>query len=141
MRNALVKRVLDSLTKLAKNDAEKYQTFWDEFGSILKEGPAEDFANREKIAKLFRFATTKSEGETQNVSLTDYVARMREGQKKIYCITGENYAAGASSPHLEYFRSKGVEVLLLSDHVDEWMVGHLTEFDGKLFQDITKGDR
>ena len=140
MRTALVKRVLDSLTKLAKNDAEKYQTFWDEFGSILKEGPAEDFANREKIAKLFRFATTKSEGETQNVSLTDYVARMREGQKKIYYITGENYAAVASSPHLEYFRSKGVEVLLLSDRVDEWMVGHLTEFDGKLFQDITKGE-
>ena len=140
LRTVLVKRVLDSLEKLAKNDAEKYQTFWNEFGSILKEGPAEDFANREKIANLFRFATTSSEGETQNVSLADYVARMREGQKKIYYITGETHAAVASSPHLEYFRSKGIEVLLLSDRVDEWMVGHLTEFDGKLFQDLTKGE-
>lgn len=140
LRTALVKRVLDSLEKLAKKDADKYQTFWNEFGSILKEGPAEDFANREKIASLFRFATTKSEGEAQDVSLADYVTRMREGQKKIYYITGESHAAVASSPHLEYFRSKGIEVLLLSDRVDEWMVGHLTEFDGKLFQDITKGE-
>ena len=140
LRSALVKRVLDTLEKLAKNDPEKYQTFWNEFGDVLKEGPAEDFANREKIAGLFRFATTKSEDATQNVSLGDYVARMREGQKKIYFITGDNYAAVASSPHLEYFRNKGVEVLLLTDRVDEWMVGHLTEFDGKLFQDVTKGE-
>lgn len=140
LRTALVKRVLDSLTKLAKKDAEKYQTFWNEFGSILKEGPAEDFANREKIASLFRFSTTKSENAVQNVSLNDYVERMQEGQKKIYYITGENYEAVASSPHLEYFRSKDVEVLLLSDRVDEWMVGHLTEFKDKLFQDITKGE-
>ncbi|QQD24483.1 molecular chaperone HtpG [Venatoribacter cucullus] len=140
LRSALVKRVLDSLEKLAKNEPEKYQTFWNEFGDVLKEGPAEDFSNREKIAALFRFATTKSEGEAQSVGLEDYVARMREGQKKIYYITGENYAAVASSPHLEYFRSKGVEVLLLTDRVDEWMVGHLTEFNGKLFQDVTKGE-
>ncbi|QQD21788.1 molecular chaperone HtpG [Oceanospirillaceae bacterium ASx5O] len=140
LRSALVKRVLDSLEKLAKNQPEKYQTFWNEFGDVLKEGPAEDFSNREKIAALFRFATTKSEGEAQSVGLEDYVARMREGQKKIYYITGENYAAVASSPHLEYFRSKGVEVLLLTDRVDEWMVGHLTEFNGKLFQDVTKGE-
>lgn len=140
LRSALVKRVLDSLEKLAKSEPEKYQTFWNEFGDVLKEGPAEDFSNREKIAALFRFATTKSEGEAQSVGLEDYVARMREGQKKIYYITGENYAAVASSPHLEYFRSKGVEVLLLTDRVDEWMVGHLTEFNGKLFQDVTKGE-
>lgn len=140
LRSALVKRVLDSLEKLAKNEPEKYQTFWNEFGDVLKEGPAEDFSNREKIAALFRFATTQSEGEAQTVGLEDYVARMREGQKKIYYITGENHAAVASSPHLEYFRRKGVEVLLLTDRVDEWMVGHLTEFNGKLFQDVTKGE-
>ena len=140
LRSALVKRVLDSLEKLAKNDAEKYQSFWEEFGDVLKEGPAEDFSNKEKIAKLFRFATTKSEGPKQTVSLEDYVARMREGQKKIYYITGDNYAAVATSPHLEYLRNKGVEVLLLTDRVDEWMVGHLTDFDGKVFQDVTKGE-
>lgn len=140
LRSALVKRVLDSLEKLAKNEPEKYQTFWNEFGDVLKEGPAEDFSNREKIAALFRFATTQSEGAAQTVGLEDYVARMREGQKKIYYITGENHAAVASSPHLEYFRRKGVEVLLLTDRVDEWMVGHLTEFNGKLFQDVTKGE-
>ena len=140
LRSALVKRVLDSLEKLAKNEPEKYQSFWDEFGDVLKEGPAEDFANREKIAKLFRFATTKSDSAVQNVGLEDYIARMREGQKKIYYITGDNHAAVSSSPHLEYFRTKGVEVLLLTDRVDEWMVGHLTDFDGKVFQDVTKGE-
>ncbi|WP_430462055.1 molecular chaperone HtpG [Thalassolituus sp. LLYu03] len=140
LRAALVKRVLESLEKLAKNEPEKYQTFWSEFGDVLKEGPAEDFANREKIARLFRFATTKSDGAAQVVGLDEYVARMREGQKKIYYITGDNHAAVAASPHLEYFRTKGVEVLLLTDRVDEWMVGHLTEFDGKMFQDVTKGE-
>jgi len=140
LRSALVKRVLDALEKLAKNEPEKYQTFWNEFGDVLKEGPAEDFSNKEKIAKLFRFATTKSEGEAQTTGLEDYVARMREGQKKIYYITGDSYAAVAASPHLEYFRNKGVEVLLLTDRVDEWMVGHLTDFDGKVFQDVTKGE-
>lgn len=140
LRSALVKRVLDSLEKLAKNEPEKYQTFWDEFGDVLKEGPAEDFANRDKIAKLFRFATTQSEGQIQSVSLDDYIARMREGQKNIYYITGDNFAAVAHSPHLEYLRKKGIEVLLLTDRVDEWMVGHLTEFNGKLFQDVTKGE-
>ncbi|MCA6063146.1 molecular chaperone HtpG [Thalassolituus marinus] len=140
LRSALVKRVLDTLEKLAKNEPEKYQEFWDQFGDVLKEGPAEDFANREKVAKLFRFATTRSEGQTQNTGLEEYVARMREGQKKIYFITGDSYEAVANSPHLEYFRTKGVEVLLLTDRVDEWMVGHLTEFDGKMFQDVTKGE-
>jgi molecular chaperone HtpG len=140
LRNALVKRVLDSLSKLAKDDSDKYQGFWDEFGEVLKEGPAEDVANKEKIAALFRFATTRSEGEKQTVGLEEYVERMREGQKKIYFITGDSYAAAAGSPHIEYFRKKGVEVLLLTDRVDEWMVGHLSEFKGKTFQDVTKGE-
>jgi molecular chaperone HtpG len=140
LRSALVKRVLDTLEKMSKKDAEKYQTFWNQFGEVLKEGPAEDFANREKVAGLFRFATTQSEGTEQTVSLADYIARMREGQKKIYYITGENHDAVAASPHLEYFRKKGIEVLLLTDRVDEWMVGHLSDFDGKAFQDVTKGE-
>ena len=140
MRSALVKRVLDTLTKMAKNEPEQYQEFWAQFGEVLKEGPAEDFANKEKIAKLFRFATTQSDGTAQTVSLEDYVARMREGQKKIYFITGDNHAAASTSPHLEYFKNKGVEVLLLTDRVDEWMVSHLNEFDGKVFQDVTKGE-
>ncbi|MEC8908507.1 MAG: molecular chaperone HtpG [Pseudomonadota bacterium] len=140
LRSALVKRVLDTLEKMSKKDAEKYQTFWNQFGEVLKEGPAEDFANREKVAGLFRFATTQSEGTEQTVSLNDYFARMREGQKKIYYITGENHDAVAASPHLEYFRKKGIEVLLLTDRVDEWMVGHLSDFDGKAFQDVTKGE-
>ncbi|MFC3680988.1 molecular chaperone HtpG [Bacterioplanoides pacificum] len=140
MRSALIKRVLDTLTKMAKNEPEQYQNFWNEFGEVVKEGPAEDFANKEKIAKLFRFATTQSDGETQSVALEDYLARMREGQKKIYYITGDNHAAASSSPHLEYFKNKGIEVLLLTDRVDEWMVSHLNEFDGKVFQDVTKGE-
>lgn len=140
MRSALVKRVLDTLTKMAKKEPEQYQEFWSQFGEVLKEGPAEDFANKEKIAKLFRFATTQSDGDTQTVGLEDYVARMREGQKKIYFITGDNHAAASTSPHLEYFKNKGVEVLLLTDRVDEWMVSHLTDFDGKVFQDVTKGE-
>ncbi len=140
LRSALVKRVLDTLEKMSKKDAEKYQTFWNQFGEVLKEGPAEDFANREKVAGLFRFSTTQSEGTEQNVSLADYIARMREGQKKIYYITGESHDAVAASPHLEYFRKKGIEVLLLTDRVDEWMVGHLSDFDGKAFQDVTKGE-
>lgn len=140
MRSALVKRVLDTLTKMAKNKPEQYQEFWSQFGEVLKEGPAEDFANKEKIAKLFRFATTQSESSAQTVGLEDYVARMREGQKKVYFITGDNHAAASTSPHLEYFKNKGVEVLLLTDRVDEWMVSHLNEFDGKVFQDVTKGE-
>lgn len=140
MRSALVKRVLDTLSKMAKKEPEQYQEFWSQFGEVLKEGPAEDFANKEKIAKLFRFATTQSDGDAQTVGLEDYVARMREGQKKIYFITGDNHAAASTSPHLEYFKNKGVEVLLLTDRVDEWMVSHLTDFDSKVFQDVTKGE-
>ena len=140
MRSALTKRVLDTLTKLAKKDSEKYAKFWSQFGEVLKEGPAEDSANKEKIAGLFRFASTLGNGSEQSVSLADYIGRMREGQKKVYYVTGENYDAVINSPHLEYFKKNNIEVLLLTERVDEWMVSHLAEFDGKSFQDITKGE-
>ncbi|KAF0856532.1 molecular chaperone HtpG [Pantoea dispersa] len=140
LRAALTKRSLQMLEKLAKDDAEKYQQFWKEFGLVLKEGPAEDHANQEAIAKLLRFATTHSEGAAQTVSLDDYVSRMVEGQEKIYYITADSYAAAKSSPHLELFRKKGIEVLLLSDRIDEWMMSYLTEFDGKAFQSVSKAD-
>ncbi|KGD84516.1 molecular chaperone HtpG [Pantoea sp. PNA 14-12] len=140
LRGALTKRVLQMLEKLAKEDSEKYQTFWKEFGLVLKEGPAEDHANKETIAKLLRFATTQSESAAQTVSLEDYVSRMVEGQEKIYYITADSYAAAKSSPHLELFRKKGIEVLLLSDRIDEWMMSYLTEFDGKAFQSVSKAD-
>ncbi|AIX74514.1 MAG: molecular chaperone HtpG [Mixta calida] len=140
LRNALTKRVLQMLDKLAKDDAEKYQQFWREFGLVLKEGPAEDHANQQAIAKLLRFATTSSEGSAQTVSLEEYVSRMVEGQEKIYYITADSYAAAKSSPHLELFRKKGIEVLLLSDRIDEWMMSYLTEFDGKAFQSVSKAD-
>ncbi|MDR7344341.1 molecular chaperone HtpG [Pantoea alhagi] len=140
LRSALTKRVLQMLDKLAKDDAEKYQQFWSEFGLVLKEGPAEDHANQQAIAKLLRFASTSSEGATQTVSLEEYVSRMVEGQEKIYYITADSYAAAKSSPHLELFRKKGIEVLLLSDRIDEWMMSYLTEFDGKTFQSVSKAD-
>ncbi|MCA6951022.1 molecular chaperone HtpG [Pectobacterium sp. S5] len=140
LRNALTKRVLQMLDKLAKDDAEKYQTFWQQFGLVLKEGPAEDGSNREAIAKLLRFATTQSDSSAQTVSLEDYVSRMVEGQDKIYYITADSYAAAKSSPHLELFRKKGIEVLLLSERIDEWMMSYLTEFDGKSLQSVSKAD-
>lgn len=140
LRNALVKRVLDTLEKLAKDEPEKFTTFWKEFGNVLKEGPAEDFSNRERIAKLLRFATTHTDSSEQTVSLEDYVKRMKSGQKKIYYITAETFNAAKSSPHLEIFRKNNVEVLLLTDRVDEWLVGHLTEFDGKQWQSVAKGN-
>ncbi len=139
MKTALTKRVLDMLGKLAKNDTEKYQTFWKAFGQVLKEGPAEDFSNREKIAKLLRFATTHDDKAEQTHSLDDYVARMKEGQSKIYYVVAENHRTAASSPHLEVFRKKGIEVLLLSDRVDDWLMNHLSEFDGKALQDVGRG--
>ncbi len=139
MRSALTKRVLDALEKLAKNDAEQYAEFWKEFGEVLKEGPAEDFANKEKIAGLFRFASTHTDVPAQDQSLADYLGRMKEGQDKIYYVAAENFNTAKNSPHLEVFRKKGIEVLLLSDRVDEWLMGHLTEFDGKQFQDVGKG--
>lgn len=140
LRGALTKRSLQMLEKLAKDDAEKYQQFWKEFGLVLKEGPAEDHANQQQIAKLLRFATTQSEGAEQTISLDDYLSRMVEGQDKIYYITADSYAAAKSSPHLELFRKKGIEVLLLSDRIDEWMMSYLTEFDGKTFQSVSKAD-
>ncbi|QZN97958.1 molecular chaperone HtpG [Symbiopectobacterium purcellii] len=140
LRNALTKRVLQMLEKLAKDDAEKYQTFWLQFGLVLKEGPAEDGGNREAIAKLLRFASTHGDSAAPTVSLEEYVSRMVDGQEKIYYITADSYAAAKSSPHLELFRKKGIEVLLLSDRVDEWMMSYLTEFDGKSFQSVSKAD-
>ncbi|VEB95938.1 High temperature protein G [Cedecea lapagei] len=140
LRSALTKRVLQMLDKLAKDDAEKYQTFWKNFGLVLKEGPAEDNANQEAIAKLLRFATTHTDSSAQTVSLEEYVSRMKEGQEKIYYITADSYAAAKSSPHLELLRKKGIEVLLLSDRIDEWMMSYLTEFDGKAFQSVSKTD-
>jgi len=139
MKSALTKRVLDMLTKMGKNDPEKFQEFWDAFGQVLKEGPAEDYSNREKIANLFRFASTDSSEGKQNQSLAGYVERMKPEQEKIYYITAENYAAGISSPHLEIFRKKGVEVIVMTDRIDEWMMSSIQEFDGKSFEDVTKG--
>ncbi|MBT3015129.1 MAG: molecular chaperone HtpG [Candidatus Thiodiazotropha sp. (ex Clathrolucina costata)] len=139
IRQANVKRIMSALEKLAESDKEKYQTFWDEFGKVMKEGPAEDYANRDRIAGLLRFATTHNETDEQNVSLADYVSRMQEGQDKIYYITADSPAAARFSPHLEVLKKKGVEVLLLSDRVDEWLVTSLTEFDGKQLQSVAKG--
>lgn len=140
LRAALVKRILDMLDKLAADDAEKYAKFWKQFGNVLKEGPAEDFANRNRIANLLRFSSTHTDSPEQNVSLAEYVKRMKPEQKKIYYITAESFNTAKSSPHLEIFRKKGVEVLLLSDRIDEWLVGHLNEFEGKSLQSVAKGD-
>ncbi len=140
LRSALTKRALQLLEKLAKDDQAKYQTFWNEFGLVLKEGVGEDFANKQQIASLFRFASTQTDSSEQTVSLADYVGRMKEGQKAIYFLTADSYVAAKNSPHLELFNKKGIEVLLLSDRIDEWVVGHLTEFDGKPLQSITKSD-
>jgi molecular chaperone HtpG len=139
IRGANVKRVLSMLESMAKDEPEKYQEFWGEFGKVLKEGPAEDFQNRERIGGLMRFASTHNDDDTQNVSLDAYIERMQEGQKDIYYITADSAAAARHSPHLEVFRKKGVEVLLLSDRVDEWLVSHLHEFKGKHLQSVTKG--
>lgn len=139
IRQANVKRIMSALEKLAESDKEKYQTFWDEFGKVMKEGPAEDYANRDRIAGLLRFATTHNETDEQNVSLADYVSRMQEGQDKIYYITADSPAAARFSPHLEVLKKKGVEVLLLSDRVDEWLVTSLTEFEDKQLQSVAKG--
>ncbi|MCB1675249.1 MAG: molecular chaperone HtpG, partial [Halioglobus sp.] len=139
MRSALTKRVLDMLAKLAKSKGDDYAIFWKEFGQVLKEGPAEDFANKEKIAKLLRFSTTHTDVATQDQSLEDYVSRMQEKQDKIYYVVAENFNTAKHSPHLEVFRKKGIEVLLLSDRVDDWLMNHLQEFDGKRFQDVARG--
>ncbi|NWB85650.1 molecular chaperone HtpG [Pseudomonas gingeri] len=140
MKSALTKRVLDMLEKLAKNEPEQYKGFWKNFGQVMKEGPAEDFANKEKIAGLLRFASTLGDDGEQVVSLAEYLARAKEGQDKIYFLTGETYAQVKNSPHLEVFRKKGIEVLLLTDRIDEWLMSYLNEFDGKSFVDVARGD-
>ncbi len=140
MKSALTKRVLDMLEKLAKDKPEDYKKFWSQFGQVLKEGPAEDFANKEKIAGLLRFASTSDVSGEQSVSLADYLGRVKEGQDKIYYLTGESHAQVKNSPHLEVFRKKGIEVLLLTDRIDEWLMSYLTEFDGKQFVDVARGD-
>ena len=140
IRSALTKRILDMLTKMAKNDPEKYTAFWNQFGTVLKEGPSEDNGNREKIAKLFRFASSTNDSADTSTSLTDYIERMKEGQDKIYYVTGDSHSVVANSPYLEVFRKHGIEVILMSDRIDEWMMGYLTEFDGKSFQDVARGD-
>lgn len=140
LRSALVKRTLDMLDKLAMDDSEKYSQFWKQFGNVLKEGPAEDFANRNRVAKLLRFSSTHTDSPEQNVSFDDYVKRMKPEQKKIYYITADSFNTAKSSPHLEIFRKKGIEVILLSDRIDEWLVGHLNEFEGKPLQSVAKGD-
>jgi molecular chaperone HtpG len=139
IRKGCTKRVLKMLEKLGKKDAEKYQGFWDEFGQVLKEGPAEDNANKDLIAKLLRFASTNDNTSVQNTSLTSYIERMKEGQDKIYYVVADSFEAAKNSPHLEVFRKKGIEVLLMSDRIDEWLVSHLTEFEGKQLQSVTRG--
>ena len=140
IRAAVIRRALDLIAKTAQDDPEKYARFWKEFGAVLKEGLVEDFGNRERIAPLLRFASTKGEGAAQEVDLATYVERMPEGQEAIYYITAENHRAASNSPHLEVFRKNGIEVLLMSDRVDEWMMAYFTEFDGKPFKSVAKGD-
>lgn len=139
IRDGSVKKVLGMLEDLANNQTEKYATFWNEFGQVLKEGVGDDQSNRDRIAKLLRFSSTHTDSTDQTVSLADYVGRMKEGQDKIYYVTADSHTAAKYSPHLEVFKKKGVEVLLLSDRVDEWMLSHLSEFEGKTLQSCAKG--
>jgi len=140
IRNGSVKKILTQLEKLAKSDSDKYLEFWKEFGNVIKEGPSEDHSNKEKISKLLRFGSTHSNTDVQNVSLEDYISRMKDGQKKIYYITADSFASAKNSPHLEVFRTKEIEVLLLWDRVDEWMMSYLTEYESKSFESVAKGD-
>lgn len=140
IRGASSKKILSHLEKMSKNNAEDYALFWKEFGRVLKEGPAEDSANKEKIAKLFRYASTNNDSDVEDVSLDDYISRMKEGQDKLYYITGDSYAAVKNSPHLELFKKKDIEVILMHDRVDEWMMSYLNEYDGKSFVNIAKGE-
>jgi molecular chaperone HtpG len=139
IRAGCTKKVLGLLEELAENSKEKYSTFWQAFGRVLKEGVGEDHANRERIARLLRFATTHADTNEESTSLADYISRMKEGQDRIYYVAADTFTAAKNSPHLEIFRKKGIEVLLLSDRVDEWVLGHLTEFEGKLLQSVAKG--
>ena len=140
MRGALTRRVLDMLAKMAKEESEKYASFWKEFGTVLKEGPAEDFSNRERVAKLLRFSSTFDNKDEQAISLDDYVSRMKTGQDKIYYVIADSFTAARTSPHLEMLKQKGIEVLLLSDRVDEWLMDHLREFEGKQLRNVARGD-
>jgi molecular chaperone HtpG len=140
IREGVSKRALQMLEDLAENHVEKYKTFWSEFGQVLKEGAGEDFGNKDRIAKLLRFASTNGDTDEQNVSLADYVSRMKDTQTKIYYVNADSWRAARNSPHLEVFRKKGIEVLLLSDRVDEWMLSFLTEFDGKPLSSVARGD-
>jgi molecular chaperone HtpG len=140
IKSAVTKRVLDLLGKMSMEEKDKYASFWKEFGSVLKEGPAEDYANRERIAKLLRFSSTHASKEEQDVGLEDYIARMKPGQDRIYYVIADSFTAARSSAHLEQLKSKGLEVLLLSDRVDEWLMDHLREFDGKKLQNAARGD-
>lgn len=140
MRSAITKRALDMLGKLMNKNREKYVSFWNEFGQVLKEGPAEDSGNKDKVAGLLLFSTTESSGEQQDQSLAEYVSRMKEGQDKIYFLVAESLKSARTSPHLEIFRKKGIEVILMHDRIDEWLTSYLNEFDGKSLQDITRGE-
>jgi molecular chaperone HtpG len=140
MKGALTKRALDLIAKLAKDDAEKYATLWKEFGAVLKEGVAEDFANRDKLLPLLRFTSTHEAGDEDKAALADYIARMQPGQEKIYYVLADSRAAARSSPFIEQLRARNVEVLLLGDRVDPWIMGQLNEFEGKAFQDAARGD-
>jgi molecular chaperone HtpG len=140
MRAGSTKKVLGLLENLVKNETDKYSRFWKEFGRVIKEGIVEDTANRDQIAKLLRFSSSQSDGDAQDVALADYVGRMKPDQDKIYYLTAESYSAAKNSPHLEIFNKNNIEVLLLHDRIDEWVVNHLTEFDGKELQSITRGD-
>ena len=140
IRAAVIRRSLDLIAKIAKDDPDQYEKFWKEFGAVIKEGVVEDFSNRERIAPLLRFASTRGEGDKHVADLEGYIERMPEGQDAIYYITAENYRAASNSPHLEVFRKKGIEVLLMSDRVDEWMMAYFTEFEGKPFKSVAKGD-
>jgi len=140
IRSGSIKKVLGLLELMAKDEPDRYKDFWKQFGKVLKEGPGEDFANRERIAGLLRFSTTETDGEEQTVSLDDYIARMKEGQDAIYYVTADSFAAAKNSPHLQIFRRKGIEVLLLSDRVDEWLVSHLTEYKDKKLASVAKGE-
>ena len=140
IKSGAVKKVLGMLEGLAKNEPEKYETFWSQFGTVIKEGPIEDHGNKDRVAKLLRFASTHTDTDKQDVALEDYVSRMKEGQEKIYYVTADSFSAAKNSPHLEIFRKKGIEVLLLSDRIDEWLVTNLDEFDGKHLQSVAKGD-
>ena len=140
IRSGTVKKLLGALENMAKNEPENYTTFWKEFGKVLKEGVVDDFDNKQRLAKLLRFSSTYDDNSTQAISFEDYVGRMKEGQEKIYYITADNFSAAKNSPHMEIFRKKGIEVLLLFDQIDEWVSTHLIDFEGKQLQSITKGE-